>query len=85
MIYVPSVAVSLGVTVSTAVIAQQSDAPLSNTVLSFEQRGYVVKSAEDEGRTHEIEAVAPDGSRVEAVIEASSGEVLKERPDNYTR
>lgn len=55
---------------------------LSETVLSFEQRGYVVRNAEDEGRTHEIEAITPDGRRIEALVEAATGEVLTERPDH---
>ncbi|MBD9527754.1 PepSY domain-containing protein [Paracoccus sp. PAR01] len=56
--------------------------PLSASVTDFERRGYIVRSAEDDGRTHEIEAIAPDGRRIEAVIEAATGEVLTERPDD---
>lgn len=56
--------------------------PLSATVLAFEARGYVVRSAEDDGRTHEIEAITPDGRRIEALVEAASGEVLTERNDD---
>lgn len=56
--------------------------PLSASVGDFEKRGYVVRSAEDDGRTHEIEAIAPDGRRIEAVVEAATGEVLVERPDD---
>ena len=56
--------------------------PLSETVRAFEQRGYVVRSAEDDGRMHEIEAITPDGRRIEAMVEAASGEVLIERPDD---
>jgi hypothetical protein len=71
--------------------AQQSEAAalpsrsvrrLSKTVIAFEQRGYVVRSAEDDGRTHEIEAITPDGRRIEAVVEAATGEVLIERADD---
>lgn len=66
--------------------AQQKPAtpirPLSETVLAFEARGYVVRSAEDDGRTHEIEAINPNGLRIEALVEAASGEVLTERNDD---
>lgn len=55
---------------------------LSATVLDFEQRGYIVRSAEDDGRTHEVEAISPDGRRIEAIVEAATGEVLNERPDD---
>ena len=56
--------------------------PLSASVSDFERRGYVVRSAEDDGRTHEIEAITPDGRRIEALVEAASGEVLTERNDD---
>ena len=56
--------------------------PLSESVRAFEQRGYVVRSAEDDGRTHEVEAITPDGRRIEAIVEAATGEVLIERPDD---
>lgn len=60
----------------------QPPRPLSETLRAFEQRGYDVRSAEDDGRTHEIEAVAPDGRRIEALVEAATGEVLAEQPDD---
>lgn len=63
-------------------LAQQSPHPLSTTVRSFEQRGYDVRSAEDDGRTHEVEAVTPQGQRIEAVVDAATGEVLSEHPDD---
>lgn len=70
----------------TGAFAQQGPAApvraLSETVLAFEARGYVVRDAEDNGRTHEIEAIAPDGRRIEALVEAASGEVLTERVDH---
>lgn len=56
--------------------------PLSATVLDFESRGYVVRSAEDDGRTHEVEAISPQGARIEAIVEAATGEVLSERADD---
>ncbi|WP_170295297.1 PepSY domain-containing protein [Paracoccus aestuariivivens] len=56
--------------------------PLSASVNDFERRGYIVRSAEDDGRTHEIEAITPDGRRIEAVVEAATGEVLTERADD---
>ncbi len=69
-----------------AAFAQQAPAAtirrLSETVLAFETRGYVVRSAEDDGRTHEIEAITPDGRRIEAQVEAATGEVLTERADD---
>lgn len=74
---------TFGAAASGPAVAQQGQTrPLSETVLSFEQRGYVVTSAEDDGRTHEIEAITPDGKRIDAVVEAATGEVLDERPDN---
>lgn len=83
MKYVAVTMLILGAAVSSPAIAQQNPVrPLSETVLSFEERGYVVTSAEDDGRTHEIEAVTPDNKRIEAVVEAATGEVLEERPDN---
>ncbi|MDP0927745.1 PepSY domain-containing protein [Paracoccus onubensis] len=83
MKYLVLTLLALGAAVSSPAIAQQKPLrPLSETVLSFEKRGYVVTSAEDDGRTHEIEAIAPDNRRIEAVIEAATGEVLEERPDN---
>ena len=56
--------------------------PLSASVLDFERRGHVVRSAEDDGRTHEIEATTRDGRRIEAIVEAATVEVLSERADD---
>lgn len=56
--------------------------PLSDTLRAFEQRGYDVRSAEDDGRTHEIEAITSDGRRIEALVDAATGEVLAEHPDD---
>lgn len=56
--------------------------PLSTSVRAFEARGYVVRSAENNGQTHEIEATAPNGRRIEAIVEAATGKVLSEQPDN---
>lgn len=72
----------LAVLVPATVLAQPAPRPLSETVRAFEQRGYDVRSAEDDGRTHEIEAVTPDGRRIEAEVEAATGEVLREYADN---
>lgn len=67
-------------------LAQQAPAkslrPLSQTVQSFEARNYIVRSAEDDGRTHEVEAITPDGRRIEALVDALTGEVLTERADD---
>lgn len=67
---------------ATGAAAQQTHRPLSRTVLDFEGRGYAVRSAEDDGRTHDVEAVAPDGRRIEALVDAATGEVLSERADD---
>lgn len=63
-------------------LADPSTRPLSETLRSFEQRGYDVRSAEEDGRTYEIEAIAPDGRHIEALVEAATGEVLAEHPDD---
>lgn len=63
-------------------LAQTGERPLSRTVLDFEARGYVVRGADDDGRTHDVEAVTPDGRRIEALVDAATGEVLSERPDD---
>lgn len=63
-------------------LAESSPRPLLETLRSFEQRGYDVRSAENDGRTYEIEAIAPDGRRIEALVEAATGEVLAEHPDD---
>lgn len=62
--------------------AQSADRPLSRTVLDFEGRGYLVRSVEDDGRTHDVEAITPDGRRIEALVDAATGEVLSERADD---
>ncbi|MDR5654187.1 PepSY domain-containing protein [Ruixingdingia sedimenti] len=68
---------------ASPLLAQQKPVrPLSATVLDFESRGYVVRSAEDDGRTHDIEAITPQGARIEAIVEAATGEVLSERADD---
>lgn len=72
---------AIAVTLTGAAMAQQAR-PLSETVMSFEQRGYDVRSAEDDGRSHEVEAVSPDGRRIEAIVDAVTGEVLSEHPDD---
>lgn len=63
-------------------LAESSPRPLLETLRSFEQRGYDMRSAEDHGRTYEIEAIAPDGHRIETLVEAANGEVLAEHPDD---
>ncbi|MFV0408262.1 MAG: PepSY domain-containing protein [Paracoccus sp. (in: a-proteobacteria)] len=74
-------ATTIAVTVAGAAMAQQAR-PLSETVISFEQRGYDIRSAENDGRSHEIEAITPDGRRIEAIVDAATGEVLSEHPDD---
>ena len=66
---------------AASALVDPSPRPLSETLRSFEQRGYDVRSAENDGRTYEIEAIAPDGRRIEALVEAAIGEVLAEHPD----
>ncbi|MFE3838512.1 PepSY domain-containing protein [Pseudogemmobacter sonorensis] len=86
MFRMPLIAALVALIAPMGVQAQQKPLapirPLSETVRAFEARGYIVRSAEDDGRTHEIEAIAPDGRRIEAVVEAASGEVLTERNDD---
>lgn len=67
---------------STGIAFAQQERPLSQTVISFEQRGYDVRSAENDGRSHEVEAITPDGQRIEAIVDAATGEVLSEHPDD---
>ncbi|NPD16823.1 PepSY domain-containing protein [Xinfangfangia sp. D13-10-4-6] len=83
MFRLPLFAITLTLITPISANAQQKPIrPLSETVLAFEARGYVVRSAEDDGRTHEIEAINPQGRRIEALVEAATGEVLTERNDD---
>lgn len=72
---------TIAATTAGTAMAQQTR-PLSETVISFEQRGYDVRSAENDGRSHEIEAISPDGRRIEAIVDAATGEVLSEHPED---
>ena len=60
----------------------QAAPPLSEIILSFEERGYRLTDIDVDTDVIEVEGLDPNGARIEARVDPATGEVLSETPDD---
>ncbi|MFN4173466.1 MAG: PepSY domain-containing protein [Pseudorhodobacter sp.] len=74
---------AISVAAATFAAPALANAPaLSDIIRSFEDRGYQITEIEVEAHRIEIEALDPNGQKVEIDVDRASGETLRERSDN---
>lgn len=62
--------------------AAQDTPTISAAIAQLEEAGYRIRDLDVENANLEIDAAAPDGSRVELIVETATGTILSEQPDD---
>lgn len=64
----------------TAASAQA--ASIVPALTALETQGYEILDVDTYGSQMEIEAIKPDGTRVELIVETATGKILSEQPED---
>ena len=67
---------------ASAAQAQDTTPTFSALLAKIESQGYAITSAEREGQQIEVEAITAGGQSVELRIDATTGDILQEQPDD---
>lgn len=75
-------ALALGLGLATTAAQAQTASPLIAAITAIEAKGYKIDDIDNEGSWFDVDALNSKGQWVELIVDASTGEILRERLDD---